>query len=163
MKKIICFFSFSMMLLSFSASAFNDCDTLRLKPVMKQKKAFPSQPLVLKTSLSSFLWGDVPLTSEYRIMAEITSGRTQSEELGISYLGKNIFYGAIEKLSHVPAISTLKISGWRVQYIHKLYLVNHRHHSPYGFYVAPVFSYTNAHIALGLNRYYHDSYFDFRH
>ena len=151
------------MLLSFSASAFNDADTLRLNPVVKKKKVFPFQPLVLKTSLTSFLWGDVPLTSEYRLMAEITSGRTQSEEVGISYIGKNVFYGLIEKVSNVPVSQILKVSGWRVQYIHKLYLVNHRHHSPYGFYVAPVFSYTDVHIALGLNRFYRETYFDFRH
>jgi hypothetical protein len=163
LKKTLFCFSISLILFSFSASAFNDGDTIRVHPFIKKKKTFPFQPLVLKTSPAAFLWGGVPLTSEYRLMAEITTGRTQSDELGISYLGKNVAYGAFEKLNKTSNARTLKVSGWRFIYAHKFYLVNHRHHSPYGFYVAPLFSYTNAHISLGLNRYYHQTYYDFRH
>lgn len=120
-------------------------------------------PLVLKTSPTAFLWGGIfPFTSEYRIMAEITTSRKQSEQFAFSILGKNIFLKLLEKAANQPTGSVYKVSGWRVQYAHKFYLVNRRHHAPYGFYVAPLLSYTNAHVAVGLNRYYRKSYYDFR-
>ncbi|MCX6296507.1 MAG: hypothetical protein NTX97_10650 [Bacteroidetes bacterium] len=140
-------------------------DTIRLAPVEKKKKPYPNiQPLILKTSLTGFLWGGVfPFTSEYRFTAEITTGRTQSDQVSVSALGKNVFWTIIEKASKQSSSDILKVHGWRVQYVHKFYLVNRRHAAPYGFYVAPLFSYTNARIALGLNRYYNQSYFDVRH
>lgn len=150
--------------LSIKANVFGD--TIRIsQPVpKKKKKPYPVQPLVLKTSITGFMHGGVfPFTSEYRFGAEITTGRIQSEQVSISYLGKNVFWAAFEKMSKQSTSDILKVSGWRFQYAHKFYLVNRRHHSPYGFYVAPHFSYANARIALGLNRYYRDTYFDVRH
>lgn len=140
-------------------------DTIRISQPdpKKKKKPYPIQPLVLKTSITGFMYGGVfPFTSEYRFGAEITTGRIQSEQVSISYLGKNVFWAGFEKISKLGTSDILKVSGWRFQYAHKFYLVNRRHHSPYGFYVAPHFSYANARIALGLNRYYHNSYFDIR-
>lgn len=139
-------------------------DTIKVSIPKKKKKTYPSQPLVLKTSVTGFMYGGVfPFTSEYRLAAEITTGRTQSEQVSIAYLGKNVFWAIFEKASNQSTGDILKVNGWRIQYAHKIYLVNRRHHSPYGFYVAPHVSYTNAHISLGLNRYYRDVYFDVRH
>lgn len=163
-KKIICFFVSCMMLSCISTNVFSLSDTIKLTPFVKKKKPYPLQPLVLKTSPTGFLWGGVfPFTSEYRFTAEITTGRTQSDQVSISYLGKNVFWNLFEKVSKQSLNDVLKVNGWRLQYAHKFYLVNRRHHSPYGFYVGPHVSYTNAKIALGLNRYYNQSYFDVRH
>ncbi len=154
-----------MILGNISVKAHSFGDTIKLAAAPKKKKPYPPlQPLVLKTSPTGFLAGGVPpFTSEYRFTAEITTGRKQSEQVSISYLGKNVIWTAFEKISKQPSSDIFKVSGWRIQYAHKFYLVNRRHHSPFGFYVAPHFSYTNAKVSWGLNRYYHDTYWDIRH
>jgi hypothetical protein len=55
------------------------------------------------------------------------------------------------------------VNGWRIQYAHKFYLVGRRRYAPFGFYVAPMVSYANARVSLGLKRYYDNVYYDFRH
>lgn len=165
-KRIIFFLLFSIILNNLSIEAHVFGDTIKLAQPPKKKKPYPPlQPLVLKTSVTGFLAGGsvLLLTSEYRLTAEITTGRKQSDQVSIAYLGKNVFYGAFEKLSKQSSSDILKVSGWRFQYAHKFYLVNRRHYSPYGFYVAPHFSYSNARIAWGLQRYYYNTYFDVRH
>lgn len=162
-KRIIFFFVFFLILDNFSIKATTLGDTIKLSTPPKKKKPYPLQPLVLKTSITGFLYGGVfPFTSEYRFGAEITTGRIQSEQICISYLGKNVFWAGFEKISKQGTSNILKVSGFRFQYAHKFYLVNRRHHSPYGFYAAPHISYSNAKIAWGLDRYYRDIYFDIR-
>lgn len=133
------------------------------KDDLKSKMYVP--PIVLKTSPTAFLWGAIfpPFTAEYRLMAEISSGKRQSEQLGISYLGLNVFVNAIEKAAKVPTYYSYKVEGWRVQYAHKFYWIGRRHYAPFGFYVAPMISYSNARVSLGLQRYYRQAYFEFRH
>jgi hypothetical protein len=166
-KKITYLIFFSFMLYNLSSSAYTPIDTLIIKKpkVRTLKDKIFNSPLVLKTSLTGLLWGAIypPFTAEYRLIAEITSGKKQSEQIAISVLGKNLFYKALEKASNIPTDYIFKVSGWRLQYAHKFYLVNRRHYAPYGFYVGPLVSYTDAHISVGLNRYYHQTYYDFRH
>jgi hypothetical protein len=140
-------------------------DTLTIKPVVKKPKVYPYQPTVFKTSPTALLYGGVlPFSSEYRIMIEMSSNRTQSEQIAFSFIGKNIIFNQIDK--NTPNSLTnrfgFKVSGWRLQYAHKFYVVNRRHHSPYGFYVAPLISYTTINIAVGSNRYLKNSYYDIR-
>ena len=140
-------------------------DTVILKHFEKEnlKEKIYNAPLVLKTSPTAFMMGGVfPFTSEYRLEAEITTARKQSDQVAFSILGKNIFLKSLEKASGQSSDRIYKVTGWRVQYAHKFYLVNRKHHSPFGFYVAPLLSYANAHVALGLKRYYRKTYFDFR-
>ena len=165
-KRITFFFILFLILNNPSIKANILGDTIRVSIPQKKKKPFPPfQPLVLKTSVTAFLAGGSVLlfTSEYRLTAEITTGRKQSDQVSISYLGKNVLYWGFEKISKQSSSDILKVSGWRFQYAHKFYLVNRRHYSPYGFYVAPHFSYSNAKIAWGLNRHYNNTYFDVRH
>ncbi len=140
-----------------------DGDTIRNESYVKNKRSYSAQPILIKSSPTAFLWGGIlPFTSEYRLMAEVPSAKKQSEVISFSYLGKNIFLGAVQKLSAVSSNRILKVSGWRFQYAHKFYLVRHERKAPYGFYVAPLISYSNVHVSIGLNRYYHQTYFDFR-
>lgn len=140
-------------------------DTIIVKPYVKEKKKYPYQPTVFKTSPTALLYGGVlPFSSEYRIMVEMPSNRTQSEQIAFSIMGKNIIFNQIDK--NTPNSLTnrfgFKVSGWRLQYAHKFYLVNRRHHSPYGFYVAPLVSYTTINIAIGSARYLKTAYYDIR-
>jgi hypothetical protein len=146
------------------------CSALDLSDTIVNKKnkneSFKSKifvpPLVIKTSPTSFLAGAVfPYTSEYLIMMEVTSGKRQSEQFGISYLGKNWFLRAYE--NSIKMNNFFNVTGWKVQYAHKFFWIGRRHYAPYGFYIAPMISYSNARIALGLKRYYQHAYFDFRH
>ncbi len=145
-----------------SITASSLSDTIRTDSE-KKKKTYPLQPTIIKTSLSGFLWGGVfPFTSEYRASVEIPTGKKQSDQVALSILGKNIFWKAFEKASKQSLNDVLKVSGYRIQYAHKFY-IKRRQNAPYGFYVAPHFSYTNAKIALGFKRYYNQTYFDVRH
>jgi hypothetical protein len=162
-KKLTYYFSFLIICSSLHCMAFEG-DTIVLKkskPENLKSKIFVP-PLVLKSSPTSFLGGAVfPYTSEYLFMAEISSGKRQSEQFGISYLGKNWLLKAYENSLNMR--NTFLVNGWKVQYAHKFFWIGRRHYAPFGFYFAPMISYSNARIALGLKRYYEHAYFDFRH
>lgn len=154
-------------LLSLSAFAHEANDTIinkKAKEATLKSKIFVP-PLVIKTCPTAILWGAIfpPFTAEYRLTAEITSGKRQSDQLSISLLGKNLFLNMFEKAANVPTDYTFKVNGWRIQYAHKFYLVGKRRYAPYGFYVAPLISYTEANVAVGLKRYYEKNYYEFRH
>lgn len=165
MKRIY-FYSIILLLIHTSLLGFElNVDTLVIKPFVKKQKVYPYQPLVIKTSPTALLYGGVlPFSSEYRIMVEMPSNRTQSEQIAFSIIGKNIIFNQVDK--NTPNSLTnrfgFKVSGWRLQYAHKFYLVNRRHHSPYGFYVAPLVSYTTINIAIGSNRFLKTAYYDIR-
>jgi hypothetical protein len=164
LRSLAYFFIFPLLFLNINSNAAELADTIRLKPIVKKKSSYPLQPVVLKTSPTSFLWGGLfPYTSEYRLATEIASTRTQSEQISFSLLGKNIFLKMIEKATGQSGSNALKVSGWRLQYTHKFYLVSRRRAAPYGFYIAPHFSYLNAKISPDLNHYYHQSYLDVKH
>jgi hypothetical protein len=129
-----------------------------LNPITKAKPVY-YQPIVLKTSPTAFLWGGVfPLTSEYRFVIEINSGRAQSEQLSLSWLGKGIFVRTAFGLLN----QDIDVTGWRVQYAHKFYLIRKTKFAPYGFYVAPLVSYADAHISSGKKSHNRGAYLDFR-
>ncbi len=140
-------------------------DTIRLKPIaIPKENKFPKPLTIIKTSPTAALWGGVfPFTAEYRLMVELSGSKKQSEQLSLSLLGKSLLLKILEKTTQQTSNQLFKVSGWRIQYAHKFYVLNKKRTAPFGFYVAPLLSYTNAHIALGLKRYYLNSYIDFRH
>ena len=157
MKSIV--ITLTLLLCSKCVITFSQGDTVRLKQPVVQKERL-IQPFVLKTSPTAFLFGGVfPYTSEFRIMTEITSGRTQSEQVSISYLLPNIFLATMTALSN----DRLKVNGWRLQFAHKFYFIRKKKFAPYGFYTAPLISYANAHVSLGNFMIYRREYLDFRH
>jgi hypothetical protein len=144
-----------------------ETDTIINKRAVKKdplKSRIHNPPLVLKTSPTAFFWGGTfPFTSEYRLMAEISSGKRQSEQLGVSYLGTNFFTNQILKAAGAPRNYLYKSEGWRVQFAHKFFWIGRRHYAPFGFYFGPMISYANARVSLGRDRFYRDVYFDIRH
>lgn len=131
-------------------------DTVRLKQIKPKKEYY--QPLVLKLSPTGFLWGGIfPFTSEYRLTVEITSGRTQSEQVAISVLDKNIFLLAASTV----AKDNFKANGWRLQYAHKFYIIRKKKFAPYGLYVGALVSYARAQVAQDVSAYYRNEYLIF--
>ncbi|MES2285207.1 MAG: hypothetical protein V4547_05920 [Bacteroidota bacterium] len=152
----------SLMLNCVIASAFVDGDTIRIKPPVP-KKVYPFPPLILKTNPLAILWGPIPFTAEYRLVAEITTGRKQSSQIGISFLTTSPIWKTIEAAAKLPTKYHFIARGWRIQLSHKFYLIGRKKYAPFGFYISPNISYTNAHISIGLQRYYRQNYLDFRH
>lgn len=154
----------SVFFCSASANAFSFSDTIRSqpKPPKKVRDNFTEQPMIIKTSPTAFLWGGIfPLTAEYRFMVEMTGNRKQSDQLGISYLGKNIGWLIWEKTANQRNY-IFKVNGYRIQYAHKFYLVTKRGYAPYGFYFGPMISYSNAKVSIGLKTHYRNVYYDFQ-
>lgn len=163
MQKLLYIFFFIFSVFTIRAQEPVD-SSHQYKPLPKRKKPYPYQPVVIKTSPTAFLAGGVfPLTSEYRLCMEIASSRTQSEQIAISLIQKNVVFFIAEKVEKTSTNRMLKVNGFRLQYAHKFYLVNRNHYAPYGFYIAPLISYTNAQVSLGLNRYFSQIYWDFNH
>ncbi len=148
------------MLNCIDAKAFVEGDTIRLKPIPIPKKQYHPQPLLIKSNPLAILWGPIPFTAEYRMVAEITTGRTQSDQIGISYLGTSPIWSIIEKAAQVPTKYQLRLRGFRIQVAHRFYLIGRKQYAPFGFYVSPLVSYSNAQISL---RYYKQTYLDFSH
>jgi len=165
--KLIYSFLFTLLLHSAVSKASALTDTIyKKKPKVENEKKLKDRifvpPLVLKTSPTAVLWGGVfPYTAEYRLMAEITGGRRQSQQFAVSYLGKSIYLDAALKAA--GATEFYKVAGWRVQYALKFFWIGRRHYAPYGFYFGPLVSYANARVSTSLKGYYSHSYFDFRH
>jgi hypothetical protein len=158
------FFILTLVLVGFTQA---QVDTIYFNNKLSNEGAKPQpyyQPMVIKTSPTAFLGGGIfPLTSEYRIVVEIATAKKQTDQVSISYLGKNILLGAAERASGFTSTDVFKVSGWRLQYAHKFFLIRKKKYAPYGFYVGPHFSYANAHVSLGLNRHYNKTYYDFKH
>lgn len=105
---------------------------------------------IIKTNPLAILWGSIPLTAEYRVMIELTSSRNQSNQIGISYLGKSpvlkLFEDSIEELN------LLIVRGIRFQASHKFYInklgdllgLPYSEYAPHGLYISPHLSYSTA-------------------
>ena len=161
-------YSITVLVILFSigtkAFAFSPTDTIYYtkKKADNLKSKIFDPPIVLKTSPTALLWGGIfPFTSEYRFLAEVTTGRAQSDQAGISYLGKNILYKALEKAANISTDEVFKVSGWKLQYAHRFYLIPKRKHAPNGFYIGPMVAYSYAHVSIGLQRHYSQTYYDF--
>jgi hypothetical protein len=158
------YYVFVLILLGLSLAAIAQVgDTIRLRDTNAFKSSYVPQPLILKTNPMAILWGPIPFTAEYRMVAEITTGRKRSAQIGISYLGKSPIWSMAENYAHTPTDYQLKVNGYRIQVSQKFYLISRRRYAPFGFYISPNVSYSNAHIAIGLQRHYSQTYFDFQH
>lgn len=161
LQKIIGCFLFSLLLYSANAHTLSPADTIRLKPVVKKTTPYPHQPVLIKTNPFSVLWGPVPLTAEYRLMIEMPSSKNQSLQFGISYLGKSPIWALVEKKSKTGFHPLdFVITGLSIQVANKFYFERKKNGSPFGYYIAPEFCYSNAHISLSKFRAYRKTYID---
>lgn len=142
-------------------SLYADGDTIRFSNARKPFNPYYLQPILLKTNPFAPLWGPIPYTGEYRFMVEVANAPRQSTVIGLSYLGKSLMWGLIEKSASVPSQYRLKVSGWRLQLAYRFYLNKQKTVAPFGFYVSPALSYSNAKVAIGLERFYKQVYYDF--
>lgn len=122
-------------------------------PPLKRVK----QKQLLKTNPLPVLWGNIPLTAEYRLLFETPSSPDQSLMLGVSYLGKGPFLVALVDTTQNPSSNLhkfaedLKVSGFRMQGMYRFYLYP-KNHSPDGFYIGPHASYTFAKFYLPVQK-----------
>ena len=94
---------------------------------------------IIKTNPFSVLWGPIPFTAEYRAIMELTSSKNQSDQFGISYLGKSPVIKLFE--DSIDDLKLLIIRGLRFQASHKFYIMDY---APHGFYLSPHLSYSSA-------------------
>jgi hypothetical protein len=118
---------------------------------------------VLKTNPLAMLQGPIPLTNEFRLVSEIVVAPTQSSEIGISLLGKSVFYSLFDTVTGPPKII---VSGFRFQISHRFYFnqplralqIYVPEYAPQGLYIGPLFSYSTARFTDSFNsrfdRYY---------
>ncbi|MGQ0828820.1 MAG: hypothetical protein ACT4ON_10540 [Bacteroidota bacterium] len=150
---------FSLMLQSVTYG-LSPTDTIRLNPIPKKTTPYPQQPIIIKTNPTAILWGPIFFTAEYRLMVEMPSSKNQSIQFGISYLGKSPIWAIVEKQAGTGWQPHFVINGIRIQFANKFYLTRKKYGSPFGFYIAPHVSYSNAHISLSKSRAYRKVYID---
>ena len=138
------------------------CRHYSFKACSKKTISYPQQPIIIKTNPAAILWGPIVLTSEYRVMIEMPSSKNQAMQFGISYLGKSPIWSAFEKQVNLTSIHKIHfvVTGLRVQVANKFYLVRKKYGSPFGFYVSPLVSYSNARISISRATAYRNSYYD---
>ncbi len=123
-----------LLIWTFSASAqFIDEQIGQQEPTTKR--------LVLKTSPSLFLMGQLPISGEYRLSAELVLRETSSIQLGASYVGKSLLLLMASQSDSVN-IDDFSLNGFRVQGTYKFYPFGFLKSAPNGFFVAPHISYT---------------------
>lgn len=122
--------------------------------------------IIIKSNLFPIAISTIPFAGEYRLVAEYTTSPFNSTLVGVSYLGKGLVTYFIEDIMKQNGVtSSLIVSGFRLQAAYKIYpkSINSIFESagliptwlpPYGFYIAPHFSYTTAKITTSyLNQY----------
>ena len=107
----------------------------------------------LKTNPTAILFGPMLFTNEYRFLYEIAMFRNQSIQIGISYLGKNLYMMALQKELNKNSTNKYKliIRGYRFQFSYKYYFNDEY---PINWYVGAHYSYSFAKITTkALNKY----------
>jgi hypothetical protein len=157
------FLFFILIILTYCASAQT---VKRQNETINEKPVFPqSISLILKTNPLPILWGPIPLTSEFRLISELTVAHNQTNSIAISFLGKSPFVYIMEDITNQQGQTKLLIRGMRFQMTHKIFIngilndlgLRMPEYAPEGIYFAPHFSYSTAKFT---NRYMnlHDIY-----
>ena len=98
------------------------------------------------------LWGAIPFTAEYRLVAEATTARWQSTQIAVSYLGKSPILQAIESSgrngSRGRNAVSFHVSGVRFQIEHRFYLRHTYNYAPKGSYIALLSTFAQATFKL---------------
>lgn len=115
-------------------------DSLSVKKIV-----FKHKPLKinLKTNILSIFKGPFPVTSEYRLTAEIMAGKKHALYFSGAYIGRTIMYGMIQKQNTLNGQTEIFVSGYRIQGGYKYYIKN-KDFRPDGLFIGPNISYSNA-------------------
>ncbi len=114
-----------------------------------------AQPsIILKTNPGTILIGPIAYTSEYRITFEMPTYLYYGIQIGVSYLGENIFLELTEHdtttVYGLPARPyDLVVRGFRLQFTYKRYIFQKTFgYAPYGAYIALHYSFSKAYITF---------------
>ncbi len=147
MKSLACI----LFLTVFTSGAGAQTDsTLYYEARMGQKR-------VLKTNPLPILWGNVILTSEYRLVGEAPVAPRQSIMCGLSYLDKGPFFDIVWQAIGAGLDSAqqalwnqlgkyARYNGYRIQGMYRFYLTR-SHLAPRGFYAGPHVSFSVAKLS----------------
>ena len=108
---------------------------------------------VIKTNPLTILWGEIPMTSEYRLCFETVTARNQSAQIDISYLGTNLIIKSLEEQLLKRSDIQIVAQGYRLQARYKFFVLDHissffdNNYSPEGWYIGPHISYATAVIS----------------
>lgn len=121
--------------------------TVQAQDSIKAKMSSPQDVRqVVKTNPLPMLWGPIPLTSEFRIIQEITTGPYQSMQVGFSLLRKSPIFALFEDTLLKGANDRYTVKGWRFQFAHRFFVPG-LGYAPTGIYVSPSFSFSRAIIS----------------
>lgn len=88
----------------------------------------------------------IPITGEYRLLAEARTMQKQSAQIGVSYLGSPLI---INPDTWTKGDTGLNFGGYRLQFMYKFFITGEK--APEGFYLAPHISYATAKIKSSLD------------
>jgi hypothetical protein len=128
------FMAFIMLIVSFSANAQQEGKT---KDSLYRKQMGRERPIstIIKTSIFSPFFWQLPATGEYRLVGEYMFNKNQSVQLGASYLTRSIFFALLQKMAASSGAAKVAMNGYRIQGAYKYYFYN-RKFRPEGFYLA---------------------------
>ncbi len=90
---------------------------------------------IIKTSPFSIFYWQIPMTGEYRLNAEMMSGKKQSLSIGASYLTRSLFLAIAQNLPANSGADKVGANGYRVQGAYRYYLLN-KPFRPEGLYLS---------------------------
>lgn len=94
----------------------------------------PIKVLIKTSPFAPFMW-QIPLTGEYRLLAEIMVAPKQSIQLGASYLTRSLFFVISQNIGSNASSDKVSGNGYRIQGSYKYYLLN-RKYRPEGIFVS---------------------------
>ncbi len=154
------FFTFFILYLTFSLPAVSQQNNSLLTTYKSKEVPLEQPSIILKTNPGTMLIGPIAYTSEYRIAFEIPTYLYYGIQIGVSYLGENLFLGLMEKdtttVYGLPAKPyDLVVRGFRLQFTYKRYVFQKTFgYAPYGIYIALHYSFSKAYITFRpLNMY----------
>jgi hypothetical protein len=87
----------------------------------------------------------VPITGEYKVVAEYAFAKKMSVQVGGSYLGPSVLVNLDKLTTDTSSVSGINTNGFKVTGMFK-YFLSRDLEAPEGFYVAPHFSFAKATI-----------------
>ncbi|GAB4296554.1 MAG: hypothetical protein Kow0068_20990 [Marinilabiliales bacterium] len=114
----------------------------------EDKIVYDGYRYTLKTAPFAPLIGPIFITAEYRFIYEPVLSDNQTFQIGVSLLGKNFILKNMEETDSAMKANNFHfyVTGYRIQLWYKYFIdLGYGHDkAPEGFYIGPLFSYSNA-------------------